>query len=57
MTRKNRINVDPAACQACGMCAVECQNNAAEVTGWSDKQLLSVIDAKLMDDLLLSPVE
>lgn len=51
------INVDPAACQACGMCAVECQNNAAEVTGWSDRQLFSVIDAKLMDDLLLSPVD
>ena len=43
-----RIEVDAAACQACGMCAVECQNNAAEVRGWSDKQLLAVIDARLM---------
>jgi len=51
------IRVDAAACQACGACAVECQNNAAEVTGWTDKQLMSVIDAKLMDDLLLSPVD
>jgi heterodisulfide reductase subunit A len=45
------IEIDAAACQACGMCAVECQNNAAEVKGWSDKQLMAVIDAKLMDSL------
>ncbi len=51
------IDVDPASCQACGMCAVECQNNAAEVTGWSDKQLMAAIDAKLMDDLLMSTAE
>jgi heterodisulfide reductase subunit A len=50
------INIDAAGCQACGMCAVECQNNAAEVKGWSDKQLMAVIDAKLMDDLLSSTV-
>ncbi len=45
------IDIDAAACQACGLCAVECQNNAAEVKGWSDKQLLAAIDAKLMDSL------
>jgi heterodisulfide reductase subunit A len=50
------ITVDPAACQACGLCAVECQNNAAEVTGWSDKQIMASLDAKL-DDILLSAVE
>ena len=50
------IEIDAAACQACGLCAVECQNNAAEVRGWSDKQLMAVIDAKLMDSLLSSPV-
>jgi heterodisulfide reductase subunit A len=50
------IDIDAAECQACGMCAVECQNNAAEVRGWSDKQLMAVIDAKLMDSLL-SPLE
>jgi len=48
------IDIDAAACQACGMCAAECQNNAAEVRGWSDKQLMAVIDAKLMDNLLSS---
>lgn len=46
------IDIDAAACQACGMCAVECQNNAAEVKGWSDKQLMAAIDVKLMDNLL-----
>jgi heterodisulfide reductase subunit A len=51
------IDVDAAACQACGMCAVECQNNAAEIRGWSDKQLMAVIDAKLMDNLFSSNVE
>jgi len=51
---EKRIDIDAAACQACGMCAVECQNNAAEVRGWSDKQLMAVIDAKLMDSLLSS---
>ena len=50
------IEIDAAACQACGMCAVECQNNAAEVRGWSDKQLMAAIDAKLMDSLLSSTV-
>jgi heterodisulfide reductase subunit A len=54
---EKRIVVDPAECQACGACAVECQNNAAEVTGWSDKQLMAAIDAKLMDDLLMSTAE
>jgi heterodisulfide reductase subunit A len=48
------IDIDAAACQACGMCAVECQNNAAEVRGWNDKQLMAAIDAKLMDSLLSS---
>ena len=49
-----RIDIDAAACQACGLCAAECQNNAAEVRGWSDKQLLAAIDAKLMDSQLLT---
>jgi len=45
------IEIDAAACQSCGLCAAECQNNAAEVKGWSDKQLLAAIDAQLMDSL------
>ena len=52
--QENRIDVDHASCQGCGMCAVACRNNAAEVSGWSDRQIMSVIDAKLSDDLELS---
>jgi len=46
----DKIIVDGATCQACGMCGVACQNNAAEVMGWSDKQIMAVIDAKLSSD-------
>jgi heterodisulfide reductase subunit A len=52
---EDRIEVDAAGCQGCGMCAVACRNNATEVAGWSDKQLMAVIDAKLADDLTVSP--
>ncbi len=54
---EDRIEVDTAACQGCGMCAVACRNNAAEVSGWSDKQMMAVIDAKLSDDLEVSTAE
>lgn len=47
---QNRVVVDPAACQACGMCAVSCPNNAAEVLGWNEKQTMTVIEAKLRDE-------
>ncbi len=43
----DRIIVDGATCQACGMCGVACQNNAAEIMGFSDKQIMAVIDARL----------
>ncbi len=46
----DRIIVDGATCQACGMCGVACQNNAAEIMGWSDKQVMAVIDAKMSND-------
>ena len=42
-----KIVVDNAACQACGMCAVACQNNASEVMGFSDKQIMAMIDMAL----------
>jgi heterodisulfide reductase subunit A len=45
----NRIVVDPAACQACGLCAAACRNGAAEVLGFNDRQNLAVIDAKLAE--------
>ena len=43
----DKIVVDGATCQACGMCGVACQNNAAEIMGFSDKQIMAVIDAKM----------
>ncbi len=43
----NKIIVDNAACQACGMCAVVCQNNASEIMGFSDKQIMAMIDMAL----------
>ena len=49
------IDIDAAECQACGLCAAECPNNAAEVRGWNDKQLMAAIDAKLMDSISLTP--
>lgn len=54
---EHRIIVDAAACQGCGMCAVACRNNAAEVPGWSDQQTMAVIDQKLMDDFSFSTTE
>lgn len=45
------IEVDAAACQGCGMCSVTCRNNATQVAGWNDKQLMAMMDQKLMDDL------
>jgi heterodisulfide reductase subunit A len=52
--QEDRIEIDPAACQACGMCAVTCRNSAAEVAGWSNKQMMTVIDEKLLDDFEVS---
>ncbi|MCI5222886.1 MAG: 4Fe-4S dicluster domain-containing protein [Candidatus Electrothrix sp. AR4] len=52
----DQIVVDSATCQACGMCAVTCQNSAAEVRGWNDKQMLSMIDAQLMEYRTLTTV-
>jgi heterodisulfide reductase subunit A len=32
-------------CQACGACAAVCPNDATQLMGESDRQVLSVIDA------------
>jgi heterodisulfide reductase subunit A len=45
----DRIVVDPAVCQACGVCAATCPNNAAEVLGWRDKQMMAALDSMLME--------
>lgn len=54
---ENKIVIDAAGCQGCGMCAVACRNNAAEVSGWSDQQTMAVIDQKLMEDFSFSTTE
>lgn len=46
---EQRIVVDEAACQGCGMCAVACPNSAAEVLGMGERQAMAVIDANLGD--------
>jgi heterodisulfide reductase subunit A len=45
----DRIVVDQAACQGCGMCAVACPNSASEVRGMSEGQTMAIIDAALQE--------
>jgi heterodisulfide reductase subunit A len=42
-----QIMVHSALCQGCGACAAACPNGAAVVSGYSETQMLSVIDAAL----------
>jgi hypothetical protein len=39
------------------MCGVACQNNAAEIMGWSDKQVMAVIDAKMSGDPMVTTAQ
>jgi heterodisulfide reductase subunit A len=39
--------VHPELCQACGTCAAVCPNDASQLVGYSDRQVLSAIDALL----------
>ncbi|WP_428559962.1 MAG: 4Fe-4S binding protein [Solidesulfovibrio sp. DCME] len=43
----DRIVVDDILCQGCGSCASACPNSASFIRGFSDRQVLSVIDAAL----------
>jgi heterodisulfide reductase subunit A len=40
-----KVIVNPAMCQGCGSCATVCPNSAAVLVGYSDRQMLDVIDS------------
>ena len=44
---EERIMVNELDCQGCGSCAAVCPNSASVLRGFSDQQMLAVIDAAL----------
>ncbi len=42
-----RVVVNPALCQGCGVCAATCPNNAAIMEGFTGRPMLETIDAAL----------
>ena len=42
-----KIVVNPAMCQGCGNCATACPNSASVIQGFSDHQMLDMIDAAI----------
>jgi heterodisulfide reductase subunit A len=46
-TEGEKIVVNPAMCQACGDCATVCPNSASVIRGFTDHQLLDMIDAAI----------
>jgi len=45
----NMLSVDPVSCVGCGACLWECENNAIEIIGQTDEQILSMITGVLKD--------
>ncbi|MFH1992069.1 MAG: FAD-dependent oxidoreductase [Pseudomonadota bacterium] len=43
----NRIQVDPAACQGCGVCAAECPNSATMIENFEEIGIMAAIEAAL----------
>jgi heterodisulfide reductase subunit A len=52
----DRILVDDILCQGCGSCASTCPNSASFIRGFTDRQILSVIDVALADPGGIGPV-
>jgi heterodisulfide reductase subunit A len=44
---EQRVVVNPALCQGCGVCAATCPNNAAIMEGFTGRPMLETIDAAL----------
>lgn len=43
------LSVDPISCTGCGACLWECKNNAIEIMGQTDEQILAMIRGLLKD--------
>jgi heterodisulfide reductase subunit A len=44
---EDKIVVDPAACQGCGVCAAVCPSDSAYLEGFSGRRMLDAIDMVL----------
>jgi heterodisulfide reductase subunit A len=44
---EEKIVINPAMCQACGSCATTCPNSASVIRGFTDHQILDMIDAAI----------
>jgi heterodisulfide reductase subunit A len=45
---QEKIEVNPVMCQGCGSCATACPNSASYLEGFTEQQMLDVIDAALI---------
>ena len=54
---RDRIVVDELLCQGCGSCAAVCPNSASFLRGFSDRQVMAVIDASLSIPVRAEKVE
>ena len=42
-----KVLINAAMCQGCGSCATACPNSASILSGFSDRQMLDIIDSAL----------
>jgi heterodisulfide reductase subunit A2 len=47
LDEEDRVQVSETGCQGCGSCAAVCPNGASVLGGYSDRQVLSMLDAAL----------